>query len=146
MIQLIKEYNEITKFTSLLFKEMKIPVFVTLTSGGLALCLATLTMLSYSAIIGIIGIFFYLIQIGTSCILVTSIVYQYEKFLDEIYEFPWYLLSNSDQKIFLQFLQICQDFDIFELPMIGKVDMELFTSVINTGYSYFMFIWNFVHS
>ncbi|CAG9805951.1 unnamed protein product [Chironomus riparius] len=137
LIHLIKDYYKITKYTSLLFKEMKIPVFMTITSGGFALCLSALTMLSNSTIIGALGIFFYMTQIATSCILVTFVIHQYEMFLNRIYKFPWYLLSNSDQKIFLQYLQICQNFDDFELPMIGTVDMELFTTVVNTDFNSF---------
>ena len=144
LIQLIKDYSEITEFTSLLFKEMKIPVFMTITAGGYALCLSALTMLSNSTVIGALGTFFTIAQISTYCSIVTYVIHQYEKFLDRINMFPWYLLSKTDQKIYLQFLQICQNFDNFELPMIGTVDMELFTTVINTGYSYFMFVWNFV--
>jgi hypothetical protein len=144
LISLIKDYCEIRQFTSLLFKEMRIPVFFTLTTGSLALCLSTLTMLSYSKVIGALGMFFYSSQVATVCIIVTFVTFQYEKFLDVINGFPWYLLSKSEQKIFLQFIQVCQNYDDFELPMIGNVDMELFTTVVNAGYSYFMFIWNFV--
>lgn len=143
LITMIKEYYKVRQFTFLLFTEMKIPIFVTITSGGLALCFSVLILLSYSKSFGFLAASFYLCQISNLCILITFVTHQFEKLLREIYEFPWYLLSNSEQKIYLQFLQCCQKYDEFKVPMIGKINMELLTDVVNTGYSYFMFIWNF---
>jgi hypothetical protein len=79
------------------------------------------------------------------CIEGTLISHQKQKLLDELYSFPWYELSISKQKTFLQFIHLVQQSSEFEVPIIGILDMELFTNVMNGAYSYFMYLFNFVN-
>jgi hypothetical protein len=71
------------------------------------------------------------------------ILRQKEKLLNELYAFPYYELSNSKQKMILQFIHLVQNSSEFKIPLIGGLNMELFTDVMNCSYTYFMFLLEF---
>jgi hypothetical protein len=64
--------------------------------------------------------------------------------LAKVCSFPWYELSNRKKKMFLQFIHLVQNSTELIAPIVGDVDMELFTDVMNGGYSYFNYFYNFV--
>jgi hypothetical protein len=51
--------------------------------------------------------------------------------------------SKSNQKIFLQFIHLVQNSNGLNVPILGDINMELFTNVMNGAYSYLMCLLNF---
>lgn len=128
LIELIKEFMKIVDYTKLLLGTRWLPTLAAVILVGLALCLCTLTIFTYSAIIGAGGVMFYLWLIAAPCVIGTLTMIQYENFLDELAEFPWYLLSKVNQKVFLQFINLCQNSGEYDLPserVKGKLNIIL---------------------
>jgi hypothetical protein len=101
-------------------------------------------MMTFSAPIGLVVTFDYFAQVIVLCSYGAIITHQKEKIVEELCGLPWYELSNKNQKIFLQFIHMCQSSNELELPLIGVLDMRILTDVVNGSYSYFMFLYNFL--
>lgn len=67
-----------------------------------------------------------------------------DKFLTNVCAIPWYKLSQKNQKIFMQFIMICQDPPEFVAPVIGNFSFSLITDIISSTYTYFMYLRYFV--
>ncbi|KAG5676406.1 hypothetical protein PVAND_006244 [Polypedilum vanderplanki] len=109
LIVLIKEFNEYDDFLKTFFKSIEIPTFVVLSINATAIGLAVLTTLYYSKVIGAILVGFFFFQVFIPCSQGTIISNQKKKLLIAIWDFPWYELSLKNQKVFLQFLHLCQN-------------------------------------
>ena len=56
--------------------------------------------------------------------------------LQIVCEFPWYQLSAKHKKVYLQFIQICQNTPTIRIPIFGDLGMELLKHLVNCAYSY----------
>ncbi|KAG5679878.1 hypothetical protein PVAND_009415 [Polypedilum vanderplanki] len=142
LINLIKEFNEYDEYLKLLFEYVEIPTFIVLSINSMSIGLAVLTYLYYSKIVGGILAGFYCLQVFIPCSQAAIIVNQKEKLLSALWNFPWYELSKSNQKIFLQFMHLCQNSSEFKVIIVGKLSMETFTQIMNAAYSSVLFLLN----
>jgi hypothetical protein len=62
--------------------------------------------------------------------------------LKSLCDVPWYELPQNLKKIYLQFISICQEVESLNAAIIGEFSLELLTTILNSCYSYFMFVWN----
>lgn len=69
---------------------------------------------------------------------------QNEKHLQCCCGFPWYYLDKSGKNVFLEFIKVIQNTSMFKLPIVGVLNMQLLTNVMNASYTYFNFFVNFV--
>lgn len=144
LIEMIKFHKQIQDYNDTIENYSNYQTFTIVTTGSIAIGLS-LTIAKFSSIIrGFATVVFYCFQIAVRCVLGTMIEYENEKFIDELSGFPWYELSRKNQKIYLQFLVLCQNSGRSELPIIGAVNMELFYYILDTAYSYLMFMLNMV--
>lgn len=127
----LQSYNELITLT-------KISVY------SIGIGVACLCALTYSAPVGISIIIGYGIEVAFVCVQGAIITHLKEKILVELWRFPWYDLSPKMKKIYLQFLHRCQNSPEIEIPIFGKLNMEIFTNVVNGSYSLFNFFLNFV--
>lgn len=148
LIQEIERYNE---YICKIVYFMKFPCFASLILDSIAICLCILVSLSNSSTLalaslsfaGAVGFFF---QVISPCIIGTVISHQNARITMQLEAFPWYEMSRSEQKTFLQLIHYCQNLKKLSMPILGNVDMALFTHIVNTSYSMFNFILNFVHN
>lgn len=94
--------------------------------------------------VGILAVCIHVFNVLMQCIEGTIVSIQNEKLLMGILNLPWYELSKSQQKIFLQFIHECQGTHVLTVPIVGTLNMQLFTNVVNGAYSFLMFIIQFV--
>jgi hypothetical protein len=146
LIALIKDFNTYNDYVQAIVEFLAFTTFLTMTLNSLAIAMSIVVMLFFSKAVGVVMMMILLFQVLMSCHLGTLIFHQKEKLLDELLNFPWYELSNSKQKLFLQFIHLVQNSNEFRLPIVGKIDMKLFTGVMNGTYSYFKYLRNFVKS
>jgi hypothetical protein len=140
---LMKEFDMYNEYLNTAFSFIEFHTFLIVSVNSLAIALSIVTLLYYSKGIGGILMIYFIAQVLVPCIQGTMVVIQKEKILDELWKFPWYKLSGPQQKIFLQLMHRCQQSKEYEIFIIGNLNMELFTKVMNGAYSYFMFLWNF---
>lgn len=114
--------------------------FVIFCGNSIAIGLCIVVVKYISAAVGIALIAVFCTQVAVPCVIGSIIDYQNTKILDELKSFPWYDLSRKSQKTFLQFIQCCQNSGELKIVIIGSINMELFTQIINAAYSYLMFI------
>ncbi|KAG5676394.1 hypothetical protein PVAND_006234 [Polypedilum vanderplanki] len=143
LINLIKEFNEYDDFLKNFIKSIEIQTFVVLSINATAIGMAVLTSLYYSKIIGAILVGFFSFQVFIPCSQGTIISNQKQKLLTALWEFPWYELSLKNQKVFLQFLHLCQNSKEFRIFIVGEINMELFTDIMNAAYSSVLFFKDF---
>jgi hypothetical protein len=144
LVNLIQEFKSYNVFVSeYLFLKSKY-MFAVVSCNSIAIGFYILNMFQFSYVIGGLCATGVTLQVAISCTVGTMIKNQKEKFTEMIYGFPWYYLSKKDQKIFFQFVHLCQHSTEVVLTMIGNVNMELFSHILNASYSFFMYLWNFV--
>jgi hypothetical protein len=141
LIVLIKDFNTYNDFVYSAFSFMELTSFAALSLNSMAIAMSIVVLLYFSIAIGVFIVIILLFQVLMPCVLGTMISHQKEKVLHELWSFPWYELSNSKQKMFLQLIHLCQNSNELKVPIINRLNMELFTTVINGVYSYFMFLW-----
>jgi hypothetical protein len=139
---LMKEFLEYNEYLDSAFSFISFHTFVVVSVNSLAMALTTVTFLYYSKGIGAFLFMYFFAQVLVPCIQGTMVVKQKENILNELWNFPWYMLSRSQQKIFLQLMHRCQNSKEYKIFIFGNLNMELFTKVMNGAYSYFMFLWN----
>lgn len=144
LIVLIKEMKDLTEYMENTLTCIQLTTFIILSANAMAIALSIVAILYFSIFIGCATFFLFFGQTLLFCIKGSFIKHQKEKLLNELWDFPWYELSKSKQKIFLQFLVFCQNLIVFEVYVFGEVSLELFTDVINATYSHLMYLWNFV--
>lgn len=144
LIGIINDYCFYTNFFESILAAIQWPSFLRFSANSYALCICVLTLLTSSKLIGLSLFILFLLQIAIDCVIGTRIEMQNERFLNKLCGFPWYHLSKPKQMIFLQFIHLCQNGIEFGLPMIKKVDMELFSTILKGAYSFFMYLWTFV--
>lgn len=144
LIEIVKFYRECKSFIDFNIDYIKFSVFghISLSAIGIGMSLIILYKLSFAmgftCLLGLIS------QIAFPCIFGTIIEHQNQRIVNIICEFPFHNLDVSDQKIYLQFLLFAMNSKALNLPIIGNTNMELFATIMNGGYSYFTFIWNFL--
>jgi len=141
---LIEEHNSYSDFVLRIMTFREMISFTILYVNFIGIGLSIVAIKSSSAWFGVSGLIILIIQVFVQCFEGTLVSIQNEKLLEKLYEFPWYELSNSQKKIFLQFLCICQNTNSFSLPIFGNVNMELFTDIMQAAYSFLMYVIKFV--
>jgi hypothetical protein len=144
LVTLIKEFNVYNEYVQAILVYLELPIFASMSLISMAIAMAIVVTLYYSKAIGGVMVIFLFSLVFTPCVQGTLILHQKEKILDEICAFPWYELSNRKQKMFLQLIHLAQNSTELTVPIVGDIDMELFTDVMNGGYSYFNYLYNFV--
>ncbi|KAG5681811.1 hypothetical protein PVAND_011219 [Polypedilum vanderplanki] len=144
LIDFIKEFHVYNCYLETLIQFMKFTTFGALSMNSLAIGMAIVVALNYSKAIGLYMATSLFFQVFVPCIQGTLMLHQKEKLLNELYDFPWFELSKDKQKIFLQFIHLCQNSNELEIAIVGDVDMELFKDIINGAYSYFIYLKDFV--
>lgn len=144
LIEIIKYYHEYNDFIASTQNFLNVILFFAISTNAIGVAMCVVIALKLSISIGLAGFVILLFQIAVPCILGTIIAVQNERLSDILWSFPFYELDIAEQKIFLQFLQFAQTSKKIKVPIFGDVNMELFKNVLNCGYSYFMFIWNFI--
>lgn len=139
IVKLITDFNNYNNFLSLLITYMHMPSLSIISTNAIAIGLSILVALFFSIPIGISMGLIFLLQILLPCIEGAIISHQNEKILNAVWEFPWYELSTTNQKIWLQFLHQCQNANEYKVMIFGRVNMELFANAIKTAYSTLMF-------
>jgi hypothetical protein len=144
LIKIIEELQNQNEYTAELRYTLELSTFVQISISSIGICLSIFLMMTFSAPIGLVVTFDYFAQVIVLCSYGAIITHQKEKIVEELCGLPWYELSNKNQKIFLQFIHMCQSSNELELPLIGVLDMRILTDVVNGSYSYFMFLYNFL--
>ncbi|CAG9798248.1 unnamed protein product [Chironomus riparius] len=142
--QIIKEHEKFNNYLSQMITSYQYTAFMALSFNSVALGLSIISARFVSIPIGCAASLIIVFQVLLPCTNGQLIIRQNEKFLNAVYDFPWYELSVRKRKTFLQFLLICQHTSKLTVPIIGNVDMNLFTNFVNASYSYFMFLIKFV--
>jgi hypothetical protein len=144
LLELIKEHEAYNNYIKKIIDSYQYTAFMALSLNSIALSLSLITIRFDSIPIGCALSAILLFQVLLPCANGHLINKQNEKFLDAVNDFPWYELSVRKRKSFLQFVLVCQHTKRLTLPIIGHVDMELFTNFVNASYSYFMLMLKFV--
>jgi hypothetical protein len=144
LTDLIKYFETHHEYVSRVFRPNEFTVFAALSTNSISIGLSLLYLRLVSFPVGLTFTMVFFFQVFTPCLIGTIISIKNEQLLQAVCDFPWYELSVKRQKIFLQFIHQCQNAAEFKLPMVGDVNVELFTSVMNTSYSYIVFLLKFV--
>jgi hypothetical protein len=76
------------------------------------------------------------------CLIGALITQQKARILDKLIDFPFYEMSRSKQKTFLQFIHRVQNTTQFIMPVFGfTIGIETLTDVMNGSYNYFKYFW-----
>jgi hypothetical protein len=87
-------------------------------------------------------VFLFSSQVAIPCLIGALITQQKARILDTLIDFPWFEMSRSKQKTFLQFIHRVQNTTQFIMPVFGfTIGIETITNVLNVSYSYFTFFW-----
>jgi hypothetical protein len=144
LIAFIKEFNTYNEYVKLILFFMEYPTFASMSLNSVSIGMAIVVMLYYSKAIGGVMIIFLFSLVFTPCVQGTVISHQKKKLVDEICAFPWYELSKTNQKLFLQLIHLTQNSTELTVPIVGQMNMERFTDVMSGGFSYFSYLYNFV--
>lgn len=143
-IDLIKTHRDLNKYIKDVHDYMKLSVFIALSLNAISIGLSIIVLRFISVPIGFGISLIFLFQVLMPCTLGALISHLNQRLLEAVCEFPFYELSISKQKIFLQFMHACQTANKLILPIVGVLNMELFRNVLNAAYSYFTLVWNCV--
>lgn len=141
---IIIRHEAYNNYIKMMIDSYQYTAFTALSLNSIAIGLALITLRFVSIPIGIAATTILLFQVLLPCVNGSFIQQQNEKVVFAVFNFPWYELSVSKRKIYLQFFLVCQKTKILTLPIIGNVDMGLFTHFVNASYSYFMAVWKIV--
>lgn len=144
LIEIVELFQKCQEYKELIDYYTRYERFTSILTGAFSIGLSLVITRFASPTIGCVYVLYYCFRIGTICSIGTIIQIQYDEFLKELCGIPFYNMSKKSRKIFLQFIHCCQNAGTTRLPLIGVVNMELFGTVLNTGYSYLMFIINLV--
>ncbi|KAG5670675.1 hypothetical protein PVAND_000923 [Polypedilum vanderplanki] len=128
LIKFINEYEFYAKYVKELNEYQVINSFVSTAIIAIALCFGVyiMTKVSFSSGLTVTGSD--LIEMILPCAYGTLVAYQNKKLLKAINSFPWYELPLESQKIYLQFIQICQN-----TPKIETMIFDLFNFASEFG-------------
>jgi hypothetical protein len=144
LIALIKEYEVYNTYVEHCYTFRQLVLFTQLSTTAVAIGIAFLYIRLVSIPIGVSLAVILFFQVLIPCVIGTVVNTQNERLLQAVCDFPWYELSPKMRKVYLQFVHQCQNTTAFELPIIGELNMELFTNVMNTSYSYLTYLMNFM--
>jgi len=142
---IIEEHNNYSDYVLRVMKYREMISFTTLYVNFIGIGLSVVAIKSSSASFAVSALILFILQVFVQCFEGTLVSIQNDKVLEKLHEFPWYELLNSQKKIFLQFLCICQNCCSFKLPIFGDVDMELFTDIMHASYSFLVYVIQFVN-
>jgi hypothetical protein len=100
---------------------------ISMSVSSIAVCMITIMTSDFYAAYGVLIIS--LLQLLLACVVGTIIEHQNAKILAKLWEFDWYNLPISDQKMFLFILLNFQNPVNMKITFIGLVDMKIFTMV-----------------
>ena len=143
-LSLINKYNNYNYYISKILSFRELITFTTLYLNFIGIGLSLVLIKLSSVLFGIVTGIIFTLQVFANCLEGTLVSSQNKKLLTKVQEFPWYELSNSQKKIFLQFICICQSTNSFNLPIFGDINMQLFTDIMQAAYSFLMYINQFV--
>jgi hypothetical protein len=143
-ITLIKDFEVYNSFIETCISYGRFAIFLALSANSAAIGLALLYIKLVSIPIGVALAAIFFFQVLIPCMIGAVVSSNNEKLLLAACEFPWYELSPKMRKVYLQFIHQCQNTNEYELPVIGELNMELFTDVMNTSYSYLTYLLNFL--
>jgi hypothetical protein len=144
LLNFVREYENYTNYIDMLTKTRgKFLYLVVVSISAAAIGLSGFLAWKYSISIGLFLFIIYFLNIALFCVFGTLMEHQNKKLLDEFYNFPWFELSESQKKIFLQMLMVLQDSRQINTWIIGNLKVELLTTILNSSYSYLMFLINF---
>lgn len=142
--EIIKLHQEYFDYIDRLTTFGGLPTFVAIFSNVIGMCLCILGS-KFSFVAGVVAAIGLFIQMAIPCFMGNLVSLQSERFELALYDLPWHKITNiKTRKIFLQFVQISQDTSGLALPMLGDLDMELLSSIVNATYTYYMYILNFI--
>jgi hypothetical protein len=145
-IKIIQEFSIYNSFIQRILNLMKWSTCVTFSVSSIGIGMSII-LIKYSTVsIGLASAILFTVQVLIQCIQGSIVVHQNEKILESLCGFPWYELPKPQHKIFMQFIHVCQNGCVLEIPIIGELNMELFTSVMNGTYSLFMYLLKFTKS
>lgn len=137
LVEILKVHEDYEEFKRLLEIFGGIPSFVAIFVNMCAICLPIIGALKVSFIPGIIAALTYFFQLAIPCIIGNLISLQNERLSKLIYDMPWYDIDVIEtKKIFLQFLVFSQQTRSIKVTMLGVLDNELLTKLVNTIYTY----------
>lgn len=140
IVKLITEFNSYNNFILSLINYIYLPIFSVIMTNAIAIGLSILVAMYFSVPIGFsIGLIFFL-QVLLTCVEGAIISHHNQKIINAVYDFPWYELSASNQKIWLQLLHQCQNASEVKIMIFGLLNMERFTDAVKTAYSSLMFV------
>lgn len=142
LIEVIKCHQRYQHYCHVIHYYSRYHFFAIFCSNSIAIGLAIVVAKYISAPIGVAFIAVFCTQVAVPCVIGSIIDFQNTKILDELKSFPWFDLTRKSRKTFLLFIQCCQNSEELGIVIIGNINMELFTQIINGAYSYLMFILN----
>lgn len=142
-IDMIKEFHKYENFVKTYDHLTYTSYIASITVDSIAIGLSLFTTITFSYSIGLALTLIYFFQIAIPCLTATIIDHQNKRLFDKVCEFPWFELSKSKQKVFLQFVHACQSIEAKSAPIIGSINMELFTTVMNSACTYLMYMLKF---
>jgi hypothetical protein len=142
---LIEEHKGYSDYVLRIMKYRKMISFTVLYVNFIGIGLSLISIRFLSAWYGVSSLIIFTMQVFVQCFEGTLVALQNEKLLENLHEFPWYELSSSQKKIFLQFICVCQNSCSFKLPIFGNVDMKLFTNIMQASYSFLMYVIQFIN-
>lgn len=143
LINIIEDHYRYCNLIQDIQQHASIESFAILSFNTIGLGMSVIVARYMSFLTGVLYFLCLAYQCSINCVLGSIIDHQNEKICNELIEFPWFELSRKNKKIFLQFIHCCQNVD-FEIVIVGKVNMELFSYLMNASYSYLMFVLNFM--
>ncbi|KAG5684824.1 hypothetical protein PVAND_014036 [Polypedilum vanderplanki] len=144
IIHLINEFEVLEQYKQHCFKYNKNVSFIALSANSIAIGLSLLYTRLVSIAIGLSLALLFFFQVLLYCLVGAIVSEQNEKLLQTVYDFPWYELSPKFGKIYMQFIHQCQNAISFDLPILGTLDLELFTNFIKASYSYMNYLFKFI--
>lgn len=135
LIDIIKEFRKYNKYISLLVNYMHFPIFSVISTNALAIACSLLIAKFLSVLVGFSFGIILVLQVLLPCIEGAIISHQNNEIQNAVWKFPWIDLPHDLEKIWLQFMHQCQSANEFRIMLVGVLNMECFTNVINASYS-----------
>lgn len=144
LVDIIKDHNRYYNFFEDINSHSSFQTFVILSLNTVGLGMSIIIARYSSFLIGVSFFLCFAYQCAIHCVLASIIDRQNQEIREELIDFPWFELSRNNQKIFLQFIHCCQNMGNVNMVIFGKIDLGLFTHIMNAAYSYLMFVLNFI--
>jgi hypothetical protein len=142
LIEIIKKLRHYDNYIDSFLILGKVNVFTVILLNSCGICFFIIVFIKFSPILGSAALIGTISQVAIACAIGEMIKHRKMSILNTFHSFPWYYLSLKNQKMFLQIIHMCQHSMESKLTILGDVNVELFASVLNASYTYFMCMWN----